>query len=145
MRNTIQLLVGTAVLCTIFGCGPRKYYPWHARKLMSPSGRPGIYIYCTTHNNCFKGAAAKCPSGYQIIDRVGEAYVYMTKNRVRTWYDYKMFVECRGGVSVDDIMGVEAYQNNDNPRQPQSDLQCHKSEWCKQLGRCRYDRGKCVR
>jgi len=151
----LTLLITVALMA---GCGSSSQVtassngrPRWTRPIMGPDGRQAHVVACYDRLSvCYQRSSWVCPRGYDLIDRSGRGagsstvshtYAYqnrflgagaVTRTRSRGRFRYDMVIQCK------DL-------NENLNRKPYSDRDCRYSAWCRQLGRCRFSQGKCVR
>lgn len=90
---------------------------------------------------CYKHSYTPCPGGYRVIDKGTDGEMSFRGSSYRGAYSgstannamYELIIKCKGG-------GTPV-----QPGEVESGKDCRASAYCKQLGRCRYSNGKCVR
>lgn len=152
-------IVTIALVVLIVGCSspapkPTIGRPKWTRPVMAPDGSQAHIVVCANRiSRCYDRAAWVCPDGYSLLDKTGRVDVgsgtavsmrgpfgsAITRYRQGRRTVHEMLLRCKGTSFISEEEKAPDFNR------PMSDEECLRSIWCKQLGRCKSQNGKCVR
>lgn len=146
----VRSLVIVLAVATLPACYGPSIQIAHRRTVLA-DGLPAYRIVCDGAGHyCHKRARYLCPVGYRLLYEkqwvdgsstrttvVPLGYISVGMSETEVYHASRLLIRCADA--------APPAPTAPGPPKVHSAADCQRSEWCRQLGRCRYQAGRCVR